>query len=102
MSDGYLRQIERVDIALGVVLSALPAQSHIVLQADHGGHERDHGTDMPEDLTIPWLAAGPNVKQGYLIQLPVSLLDTAPTLAKMLEIPAHAQWEGKAVEEIFA
>ena len=102
MSDGYLRQIERVDIALGVVLNALPTQSHIVLQADHGGHERDHGTDMPEDLTIPWLAAGPSIKQGHLIQAPVSLLDTAPTLAKLLEIPAHAQWEGKVVEDAFA
>jgi predicted AlkP superfamily pyrophosphatase or phosphodiesterase len=102
MSDGYFEQIERVDAALGAVLRALPAQSNIVLQADHGGHDRTHGTELPEDMTIPWLAAGPAIKQGHEIQTPVSLLDTAPTLARMLEIPPHPQWEGKVVEEIFA
>jgi predicted AlkP superfamily pyrophosphatase or phosphodiesterase len=101
MSDGYFRQIERVDGALGVVLNALPSPSNVVLQADHGGHDRTHGTEMPEDMTIPWLVAGPAIKQNYAIQAPVSLLDTAPTLARLLELPAHPQWEGKVVEEAF-
>ena len=99
MSDGYLRQIEHVDGCLGQVLAALPEDAHIVLQADHGGHDRTHGTEMPEDMTIPWLVAGPDIKAGYQIQGPVSLLDTAPTLARLMNLPLHPQWEGKPVDE---
>jgi predicted AlkP superfamily pyrophosphatase or phosphodiesterase len=101
MSDGYFKQIETVDLELGRVLNALPSDAHIVLQADHGGHERDHGTDSPEDMTIPWLAAGPTIRQNHVIEAPVSLLDTAPTLARMLGIAPHAQWEGRVVDEAF-
>ncbi len=102
MSDGYLKQVETVDVDLGNVLSALPADAHIVLQADHGGHDRGHGTDMPEDMTIPWMASGPSVKRGHVIAEPVSLLDTSPTLARFMGLQAHPQWEGRIVDEIFA
>lgn len=101
MSPEYLRQLERVDRQLARVLAALPANATIVIQSDHGGHERTHGTDRAEDMTIPWIAVGPNIKAGHVIQAPVSLLDTAPTLARLLGLKAHAQWEGRAVEEIF-
>jgi phosphopentomutase len=102
MSEGYLAQITRVDRALGSLLDALPAGATVLLQSDHGGHARDHGTDMPEDLTIPWLVAGPRIRQGYTIEVPVSLLDTAPTIVELLGLTAHPKWEGRCVEEVFA
>jgi predicted AlkP superfamily pyrophosphatase or phosphodiesterase len=101
MSDGYLNQISITDKALGTVLDALPADSTVLLQSDHGGHDRTHGTTMPEDMTIPWMVAGPNIRQGYTIQEPVSLLNTAPTLARLLGVTPHRDWEGKCIEEIF-
>ncbi len=101
MSEGYLAQLERVDGLLGRVFAAMPADATIVLQSDHGGHERSHGTDMPEDMTIPWLAAGPQIRQGYSIEGPVSLLDTAPTLARLLGVNPHSAWEGRCLDEIF-
>ncbi|MFN8457849.1 MAG: alkaline phosphatase family protein [Anaerolineae bacterium] len=55
MSPEYLAQLERVDKALGTLLAGLPAESTVLLQSDHGGHERTHGTESPEDMTIPWL-----------------------------------------------
>jgi predicted AlkP superfamily pyrophosphatase or phosphodiesterase len=101
MSDGYLRQIERVDNAIGTVLAALTPDDTVLLQSDHGGHERTHGTDAPEDMTIPWVFAGPGIRQNYAIRRPVSLLDTAPTLAHVLDVPGHPHWEGRCVEEVF-
>lgn len=101
MSDGYLGQIANVDAALGTVLDALPADSTVLLQSDHGGHERNHGTDSPEDMTIPWVVAGPSIRAGHTIAAPVSLLDTAPTLARLLGIAPHRDWEGSAIEEVF-
>jgi predicted AlkP superfamily pyrophosphatase or phosphodiesterase len=101
MSPEYLAQLERVDRTLGTLLEGLPADSTLLLQSDHGGHERTHGTDSPEDMTIPWLVAGPGLRQGYEIKTAVSLLDTAPTLARLLGINPHPQWEGRCIEEIF-
>ena len=101
MSEGYLAQAARADGNLGRLLAALPATAHVLVHADHGGHERNHGTDTPEDMTIPWMLAGPHIKAGYTVAGPVSLLDSAPTLAELLGIPAHREWEGRCVREAF-
>lgn len=101
MSDRYLRQLEHVDSLLGGLFDSLPEEHTSIIHSDHGGHERSHGTDSDEDVTIPWMAIGPNIKKGYTIQSRVSLLDTAPTIARLLEIKPHHEWEGHVVEEIF-
>jgi predicted AlkP superfamily pyrophosphatase or phosphodiesterase len=102
MSAGYLEQLARVDGAFGTLLGALPAEYAVVVNSDHGGHERSHGAEIPEDMLVPWIAAGPGIRRGYAIRSPVSLLDTAPTLARLLGIKPHAAWEGCCLDEIFA
>lgn len=101
MSDGYLAQLERVDGALDTLLGALPNDATVLLTSDHGGHDRVHGADVPEDMIVPWMVAGPNIRRGYEIEADVSLLDTAPTLARVMGITPHPDWEGRCVEEIF-
>jgi predicted AlkP superfamily pyrophosphatase or phosphodiesterase len=101
MTDGYFEQLQRTDSAVGTVLAALPDDVTVLLQSDHGGHDRMHGTQEPEDMTIPWIITGPGIQQGYEITQPVSLIDTAPTLARALGIDPHPEWEGRCVEEIF-
>ncbi len=101
MSQEYLAQVSLADNYLGRLLAVLPPEYTILLQSDHGGHDRDHGTDCPEDLTIPWIIAGPTIRQGYTIQSEVSLLDTTPTLAHILGLVAHRDWEGKIITEVF-
>jgi predicted AlkP superfamily pyrophosphatase or phosphodiesterase len=102
MADGYLEQLARTDAAVGTLLEALPAEATVLLLSDHGGHERIHGTDSPEDMTIPWIIAGPGIQSGHEIQRPVNLIDTAPTLARVLGIEPHPEWEGQCVDEIFS
>lgn len=102
MSDGYLRQVEAVDSLLPLVFDALQPQDHVLIHSDHGGHDRFHGLDVPEDMLIPWMIAGPQMKQGYRLETPVSLLDTAPTLARLLGLTPPPLWEGRVVEEAFA
>ena len=102
MSPKYLEQVKRVDGAVGTVLADLPADSAVVLTSDHGGHERSHGADIPEDMLVPWMAAGKGIRRGEQLQSPVSLLDTAPTVARLLGLAPHAAWEGRCVDEIFA
>jgi predicted AlkP superfamily pyrophosphatase or phosphodiesterase len=101
MSDEYLAYLERVDGAVGTLLDALPDDATVLLTSDHGGHDRVHGTDEPEDMIVPWMIAGPAIRRGYEIQAPVSLLDTAPTVARVLGIAPDSDWEGRCVEEVF-
>ncbi len=98
MSDAYLAQVSRVDRQLGVIMDALPPDYAVVINSDHGGHDRSHGTDMPEDMLIPWIAAGPGIRAGRSIDAPVSLSDTAPTIARLLGIQPHREWEGRSLE----
>ncbi len=101
MSRGYLDQVERVDANLARLLPSLPEDAVILIQSDHGGHDQTHGTDMPEDVLIPWMIAGPGIKSGYeIVDTEVSLLNTTPTLAHFMAVPQHGQWEGSVVSEI--
>ena len=101
MSNDYLAQIERVDAQLGMILAVLSEDGSVVVQADHGGHDRNHGTDAAEDMTIPWMACGPRIRRGHTITANVNLIDTAPTIARLLELTPPREWEGKPVDEIF-
>jgi predicted AlkP superfamily pyrophosphatase or phosphodiesterase len=101
MSDGYLKQAAIVDGILGQVIGALTEDTTVIVHSDHGGHDRTHGTEMPEDMTIPWIMAGKGVKAGYEIQQPVSLLDTSATIVHLLGVPPVSDWEGKPVLEAF-
>ncbi len=101
MSDAYLRQVESTDRLLMAILEALPGDATLLAHSDHGGHDRHHGTDLPEDMTIPWFLMGPTVKRGHELETSVSLLDTAPTVAKLLDVAADDRWEGEVVTEAF-
>lgn len=101
MSSEYLTQISRVDELLGQFIATLPDDYAILVQADHGGHERSHGTDTPEDMVIPWMVAGPGIRQNYHIRGEVNLIDTTPTLARLLDVQPHEDWEGRCIDEAF-
>ncbi|MFN8450542.1 MAG: alkaline phosphatase family protein [Anaerolineae bacterium] len=101
MTDGYMHQIEMTDAYIGMILDVLPPETTVIIHADHGGHERIHGTDMPEDMIIPWMIGGAGVRRGHVIQQPVTLLDTAPTIAHLLGIQRPTDWEGSVVAEAF-
>jgi arylsulfatase A-like enzyme len=84
-----------------MLLHALSPEISILLTSDHGGHDRTHGTNSPNDMVIPWFVAGPGIRAGHAIAAPVCLLDVAPTLARLLGIAPHPEWEGQCVDEVF-
>ena len=51
---------------------------------------------MPEDMTIPMFFMGKEFEAGKAIEN-VSILDLAPTIAKIMNVPAAREWEGKAL-----
>ena len=78
------------------VVSALPKDYTVLITADHGGHGRSHGTDMPEDMLIPIMAIGKDFPAGTVLQN-ASIMDIAPTVAKLLGVAPDREWEGKCL-----
>jgi predicted AlkP superfamily pyrophosphatase or phosphodiesterase len=105
MSVDYLKAIEMADQAVGLILENLRGIGsgdtyNVLIQSDHGGVGDHHLKDCPEVSTVPWIAAGPAIRQGLSIDMPLSVLDSAPTLAAFMGIPAHPSWQGR-VPNIF-
>jgi predicted AlkP superfamily pyrophosphatase or phosphodiesterase len=95
--------IFRADQALGQILAELDArglreETLIIITADHGGHDTIHGTDLREDMTIPWIASGPGI-QPKVLTTQVHTMDTAATAAFMLGLPIPPEWDGVPVYE---
>ncbi len=94
MSPEYLNC---VNIAVGCtekLINSIPADYTVILTADHGGHGRGHGSDDPQDMTIPIVITGPRFEKGKEYQ-GGSIKDIAPTVAKLLEVTPAREWEGK-------
>lgn len=101
-----VKAFEDEDEALKIVRNAIDkagiaGDSVIILTADHGGHDKTHGTRAPEDMTIPWIAFGKGVKLGFQITAPVTTYDSAATALWLLGIPIPTDWDGKPVESAF-
>jgi Type I phosphodiesterase / nucleotide pyrophosphatase len=106
MSPQQVSVIERADAAVGTLLEALDASglagsTLVIVTADHGGHGLTHGSDRPEDMTVPWILAGPGVVPGLRLEAPISVMDSAATAAWALGLARPAEWDGRAVEEAF-
>jgi predicted AlkP superfamily pyrophosphatase or phosphodiesterase len=105
MSDQQLRAYKRDDGNLGLFIDVMKSReifddTLFIITSDHGGHDSTHGTELPEDMTIPWIISGPRVVPGVL-QTPVYIMDTAPTIALALGLPFQADWDGVPVYEAF-
>lgn len=105
MSKQQLRAFHDKDRSLGLLLEVMKDSGFyegtlIIITSDHGGHNSDHGLNIPEDMTIPWIINGPQVVPGIL-QTPVYIMDTAATVAFALGLPLQPEWDGAPVYEAF-
>ena len=106
MSAAYGRGVLRADTAVSRLLDAARAvygegAYTIIVTADHGGHGRNHGSDDPQDVTIPWIAWGRGVSPGELPAGTVQTMDTASTALFLLGVSAPEAWAGTAVRGAF-
>ncbi len=96
MTEEYLKYVY---VAIGNVqrvIEELGDLYTIILTSDHGGHDRSHGTDMDEDMTIPMFFVGKEFTPGKVLEN-VSILDLAPTVAAIMDVPQAPEWEGKSL-----
>lgn len=77
----------------------------LIVTSDHGGNPgtTNHGGNTDGSRQVPWVAVGPGIAAGHEIRTGVRLLDTAPTVLRLLGIPASAmpRLAGVEVKEAF-
>ena len=97
MSKTYLDYISCAIDNIKRVIEEVGDKYTVIITADHGGHDRSHGTDMPEDMTIPMFFCGDDFAQNNKIEN-VSILDIAPTIADIMGVNVPREWEGKSLK----
>ena len=98
MSEEYLHAISVALDCTKRVIEEFGDEYSIIITADHGGHDRDHGEDIPEDMTIPQFYIGKRFTPGKQLEN-LSILDTAPTIADLMGLRCPPEWEGKSRAE---
>ena len=78
------------------IINSLPDDYVVIITADHGGHDRVHGSDIPEDMTIPVIIKGEGFNAGEKLEN-VNIKDIAPTVTSLLDILPDEDWEGKSL-----
>jgi arylsulfatase A-like enzyme len=107
MSPDYGRAVSRSDAAVKRLMSAAETafgagNFTLIVTADHGGHEFDHGSDDPRDVTIPWIVWGRGVKSGELTGAGIRTMDTASTVLWLLGLDEPSEWAGTPITAAFA
>ncbi len=105
LSPQQLSVLFRADQALENLVAeldrrGLSSETLFIVSADHGGHDMLHGSSMPEDKTIPWIAFGSGIHPAQLTS-PVSTVDTAASAAFALGLDIPAEWDGVPIYEAF-
>lgn len=95
MSPFYLKTLSGAWDCIQRVADATQGEYDLLLVADHGGHGRCHGTDMPEDMTIPIFlrpVGGEKIDTEN-----VDIMDLSPTIARIMGLAPDRDWEGHSL-----
>ena len=96
MSETYLSYISCAISNVKRVIDEAGKDYTIIVTADHGGHDRAHGSDADCDMMIPMFFIGKEFECGKKLEN-VSILDIAPTVADILGIEKCREWEGRSL-----
>ena len=105
-SKEQIHALAKIDQSIGLILKAIAEagierKSALIITADHGGHEKIHGLNTPDDMNIPWIVWGVGVKHGFEIKAPVVTYDTAATALWLLGVPRPRNLDGFPVSSAF-
>lgn len=95
MSQEYLDCINDTMNDVKTIIDKTKGKYTVILTADHGGHDKTHGFDNDEDMTIPMFVYGEKIEKGNLPE-GVTILDIAPTILDIMDVNKPEKWEGKS------
>lgn len=105
-SPEYLQALQNIDRRIGKLVKTLQElklweRTLLIITADHGGIDKKHGGKTPDELTIPWIAAGGLARKSSELRTErtIFVYDTAATALGALGLPVPSDWDGKPVWE---
>ena len=106
-SSEYIQSVERTDSIIGIYLNTLKEaglydETIIFIVSDHGGINKGHGGNHPDEMTVPLVIYGENIKKGYQIEKPTFNYDIAPTVLSFFGLTPNEWVVGKPIREAFA
>lgn len=96
MSSEYLDAVRNAWKNAARIMALLGEDDAVIITADHGGHDRIHGTDMDVDMTVPFFFRGRPFVPGKELK-DVNILQIAPTIAALFGIEPDEEWEGSSL-----
>lgn len=96
MGDEYMNAVRGAMTKIESLLSKLSDDFNVIITSDHGGHDRTHGTEMDEDMTVSSFFLGKSFEEGKELES-LSIKDIAPTIAKLHGIEPDVDWEGRSI-----
>jgi arylsulfatase A-like enzyme len=101
----YDGEISFVDEQIGRLLASVPEDVLVVVVADHGESQGEHGEPQhgfllyEGTLRVPVILSGPGVPAGAVRSEPMSLVDLEPTLARVFDLPSEGgERDGRALD----
>jgi len=91
MSETYINELWSTDYQIGRLLDALDERgiletTLLIITSDHGGHDMEHGSAIPEDVLIPMIIAGYGV-DAMELEGDINVTQVAATVLTALELP---------------
>ncbi len=102
----YHEAVAKADSIIGKIIQAtkdtgIYSETIFIISADHGGIGYGHGGETLDEIEIPFIIHGKNIKKGNLIKHQVYQYDNAATVAFALGIEQPYAWIGKPVKSAF-
>ncbi len=104
----YYGQIRRIDELVGQLMATLAEMqlldsTIVAMTSDHGNHFRTRNAEYKRSgheasIRIPLLLSGPGVPKGQVVSDLVSLVDLAPTLWDVAQVPAPGPVQGSSLK----
>lgn len=105
MSAEYLFEVNRMNTELNSLLKGISQdkihKTILIVTADHGGHDKMHGSNSKEDRTIPWIAWGGMIKNRFTINEEINIVDTTAVILDAFGLPIPKNMEGKKLKNIW-
>lgn len=103
----YFAMCAEADAMIGELLSVmddcgLTEDTTVIFSSDHGELAMEHQqyykmSHFEGSARVPLIIAGPGIKAGQVIDTPVSLIDMAPTICELGEMPLRDCFSGESL-----
>ncbi len=103
---GYYDCLHTLDGYIGRIVQAIKdagiwEDTIVMLTADHGGIDKGHGGITLQEMEIPFVIAGKNVKPLGEFEESMMQFDTAATMAYVFRLEQPQVWIGRPMKQVF-